>query len=624
MAHSFLKKTIDGDTKRPHLLLFGYAAGAFLLLNSYAAQALGTPVQVKDSLAMLGAILLGAPLVYNGLRDLLTGNLEMNELAALSFTASFCTSQYQASAFIALFMIAAQVIEVRSQADARKNLEALMRLAPQKASIVTEAGYVEKNASDLAPGDLVQVLPGDRIPGDGIVSEGHSSVDESTLTGESVPVEKKAGSELFGGTINLTGRLLFRITRPATESTLAKIKEMIARAEQSRTASMRVVNAFATWYTPLILLLAGIVFFFTQDINRAVAMLIIACPCTVLLSGPTALVAALSAAARLGVIIRTVDVLETAAKIDTVVFDKTGTLTHGRFSVIAVNSLNGFAPDDLLQLAGSIGRFSHHPVSGAVAAECTARGLEFIAVEQFVEHAGSGIRGCAGGRNVSIGRRDWIESQCGKTYVSPVEQSPATQVNVSVDTHHAGTVELADLLKPDAAEVISQLREDRIKNVIMLTGDRHSVASKIAGQLGCDFEAEVLPERKMRRVEEVKLQGRTVAVVGDGVNDAPALAAGDVGIAMGIRGSDVTVHSASIVLMNDKLNRIPFVFRLARNVSSVIRWNLAFSSLFIVVSLVLSAGGAIPPVLAAVLHTLSTGVVMFNSARLLRVGENIE
>lgn len=621
MPHGFLKRTVDGDSWRRNALASVYVVGVFFLANSYVAELLFSHHELGAALAMMGALLLGCPLVYHAVRDLMTGALEMNELAALSFTASFCTGQYRAAAFIALFMIAAQLIELRSQLGARKRLEALMNLAPEKARVVDGNGTIACNAADLRHGDIVEVLPGDRIPGDGVVVEGSSAVDEATLTGESVPVEKAVGAEVFGGTLNCTGRLLLRISAAASQSTLAKIREMIAQAECSRTAAMRLVNSYAVWYTPLILLLAAIVLFFTHDINRAIAMVIIACPCTVLLSGPTALVAALSTAARLGVIVRDVAALETAARVDTVVFDKTGTLTHGRFTVTAVRPLDGYPVDDLLRLAGSVGRYSHHPAAAAVAAECTARGLAYGTVDQLSECAGSGVRGCVNGKTVTMGRREWVTAHCASGAIPDQNAAHGTTVDVAVDMYHAGVVELADTLKPDAVEIVNQLRDGFAPNIVMMTGDRHAAAEKIAKLLGCTFEAEVLPQQKMQRVEDARARGHVVAVVGDGVNDAPALAAGDVGIAMGARGSDVAIHSASFVLMNDKLDRLPFLFRLSRRVMTVMRQNLAFSSLFIVVTLALSAAGAIPPVLAAVLHASSTIAVIANSARLLREGE---
>lgn len=624
MSHDFIKHMAEHNTRWYGIIFSAYIGGILLLINSYMADLLMSHVEIGATLAMCAALLLGLPLIYHALRDLFDGSMEMNELAALSFTASFCTEQYRAAAFIALFMIAAQMIEWRSQFGARKNLEALINLTPENAFVVIGGSIVQQDASTLKKGDLVQVLPGDRIPGDGKILEGMSTINEAALTGEAVPVEKGVGADVFSGTMNLTGRILMRISADQEQSTLAKIKDMITQAESSRTPSMRVVDAYAVWYTPLILILAAILLFFTHDINRAIAMLIIACPCTVLLSGPAALVSALSAAARLGVIVRDVSALETASKIDTVVFDKTGTLTHGSFAVTAVSTFNGYAADDLLRLAGSVARFSNHPAAAAVAAECAARGFSFLAVDAFYERAGYGVSGTVAGKPVALGRREWIAECCGQPSAATPYSGQGTQVNIAIETSHAGVLELQDTLKADAPAVVEQLQNGPIRHVIMMTGDRGEAAGWVADQLNCEYEAEVLPHRKMERVEQLKRQGHKVAVVGDGVNDAPALSAGDVGIAMGVRGSDVAVNSASVVLMNDKLNRLPFIFGLSRRAVFTIRQNLAFSTIFILVMLVLSAGGAVTPVLAAVLHAASTVAVLFNAARLLRMGEEIQ
>jgi Cd2+/Zn2+-exporting ATPase len=311
--------TVDSQKMRLQLGVFLF--GGLLLGISWVATFLFERQEIAVLVALLAAVLLGAPLVYNAIKDLWQGRLEMNELAALSFMASLGTAQYQVAAVIALFLVGAELIEFRSQLGARKNLQALLRLAPSKARIQREDGFERIDAALLAPDDTVQVLPGERIPGDGTVLDGVSAVDQSAVTGESIPVEIQPGAEVFGGTINQTGVLLVRITSPAKDSTLAKIQDLIARAEGNQTPVIRLVNRYVSWYTPIILMCAAIVLFFTRDIDRAIAMLIVACPCTIILSTPTAFVAALSAAARVGVIIKDLKSLEVAKRVDMLMFD---------------------------------------------------------------------------------------------------------------------------------------------------------------------------------------------------------------------------------------------------------------------------------------------------------------
>jgi len=623
MAHDFLNKMLENSADHFQAQLLGCLIGGFLLVNAYLADIIFIKMELGSLLALLSALLLGLPLVYHALKDLLTGQPEMNELAALSFIASFTSGSYQAAAFIAFFMFITQLIEHRAQLGARKNIEALIRLSPQKASVERPDGCAEISATSLAIDDIVRVKPGESIPGDGTVIEGSSSVNEATITGESIPVEKQTDSRVYTGTINLTGFLRVKITSAPEDSTLAKIQEMIVQAQDSKTPVMRLIHRYVAWYTPVIIMLTGIVLFFTHDINRAISMLIIACPCTILLSQPTALVAALSAAARLGVVIKSLSTLEIANRIKSLVFDKTGTLTSGNLRVSAITPLADITEEQLLLFGASAEQFSNHPAAKALVHEADKRGLALRPAQNFREEPGRGVVAEIEGLKTAVGRQQWITENC----VHPSGLFPgdgdSSFLYISRDNRVLGYIELSDALKEDAPAVIDDLLQNDIEQIIMLTGDRKTVAEKTAARLGCSVEAEVLPEQKMTKVNQLKKSGYTVAVVGDGVNDAPALAAGDVSIAMGAVGSDVAIHSANIVLMNDQLNRIPFIIQLSHRTVAIIRQNLAFSLIFIATMLVLSASGLIAPVLSVLMHTFSSLFVVFNSARLLRVGETL-
>jgi len=623
MAHGFVREMLDAEPNHFRLTLGACLFGGLLLIVSYLALIVFDQVELSAMVSLAAAILLGSPLVYNAIKALWLNRLEMNELAALSFIVSLGSTQYQTAALIAFFLVGAQLIEYRSQLGARKNLEALLRLAPQKAWVKRENGFEKIEAKSLKTGDVVQVRAGDQIPADGMVIEGTSCVDQAAITGESLPVDKKAGDQVFGGTINQTGLITIRITAETGDTTLAKIQNLIAQAEDNRSPVSRLANRYVSWYTPLVLMCAAIVLFFTHDLNRAIAMLIVACPCTIILSTPTAFVAALSAAARLGVIVKKLHFLEVANRIDTLIFDKTGTLTTGRLKVTSVNVNGKVSEDELMALTASLEQYSSHPVAKAVMAEAHQRKIEPRAAGDVGETPGFGIRGKLNGARIAIGRRHWIEKQCLDCSLSAAGGDGTTSLYVARDNHWIGILHLADTVRPDAQSVIRDLQSQSVRQVVMLTGDRHSAAQRIAAHLSCEVEAEVMPGQKMARVEEARQRGCIVGVVGDGVNDAPALAAGDVSIAMGAAGSDVAIHSAGIVLMNDQLNRIPFVLKLSHRVVATIRQNLVFSTLFILALFGLSAAGSIPPVLAALLHTSSSLFVVFNSARLLRVGEDL-
>jgi Cd2+/Zn2+-exporting ATPase len=624
MPHGFVGDMLKADEINFRLLLGTCLIGAILLGVSYISDFLFDYKELSAIISLPSAIMLGAPLVYNALKDLWLNRVEMNELAALSFVVSLGSAQYQVAALIALFLVGSQLIEYRSQLGARKNLEALLKLSPHKASVRRKNGYEEIDVAELAVGDIVRVRPGDRIPGDGTVIDGSSAVDQAAITGEALPVEKGPGDTVFGGTINRTGVIIVRMDVQIQDSTLTKIQNLITQAEKNRTPVTRLINRYVSWYTPIILMCAAIVLFFTHDINRAIAMLIVACPCIIILSTPTAFVAALSSAARLGIIIKNLNILEVANRVNTLIFDKTGTLTTGQLSVTSISVNGRVSEDELLALTASLEQYSTHPVARAVINEATKKSsAALLDVYDINEKPGLGIQGKVSDSNIAVGRRIWIESICPLCPEKDTDIEGTTSLYVAKDNHLIGVIHLADTVRPEAKSVVQDLKKNGVGHIVMLTGDRHASAKRIADQLSCDVESEVMPGQKMERVEEARRRGDVVAMVGDGVNDAPALSAGDVSIAMGAAGSDAAIHSAGIILMNDKLDRIPLILRLSHRVVATIRQNLVFSTLFILGLIVLSAGGAVSPVLAAVLHTSSSLIVVFNSARLLRVGEEI-
>ncbi|MBD3316068.1 MAG: heavy metal translocating P-type ATPase, partial [Chitinivibrionales bacterium] len=461
MAHAFVKKMLETEAQRYRLQMIACIAGSFVLANSYLAARLYGP-EISALLALSAAVLLGAPLIYHALVDLLSESVELNELAALSFVAAFCTAEYNVAAMIALFMVISQLIEFRSQVGARRNIEALLRLAPKRVLVDRNGELTEIDASEVCPGELVHIRPGDGLPGDGIVEEGLSTVNESALTGESMPVEKKAGDHVYAGTVNEGGLLRVRIAAEIKDSTLEKIKEMILHAEESRTPAMRLVDRYAAWYTPVVLALAGLVLFFTHDISRAIAMLVVACPCTIVLSGPSALVAALSAAARVGVIVKDVSALEEASRVTTVVFDKTGTLTTGKLGVDMVESLNGVKRDEVLSLAAALESVSTHPVARAVVREAGTLHKASTRLEAVHEEPGMGITGMVDGTWVCVGRQEWITAQC-------LEQGGAFEnrrgwgsvVVVAKEGAPAGAIYLSDTVKEGATGIINALKKER-------------------------------------------------------------------------------------------------------------------------------------------------------------------
>jgi Cd2+/Zn2+-exporting ATPase len=615
--------------------------GATLLACSLVAQMLWSKDFYPAVPAAAAAVLLGAPLVAAALRDLARGQAGMNALVALAVGGAAASGNYQESAAVALFMIVSGLIEKRTAIGAQASIESLIKLSPTKARRLGPAGEESVEAKDLRPGELVRVGPGDNIPADGRIVSGSSTVNQASITGESLPAEKSVGDDVFGGTINLTGVLDVEVTKAGADTLLGRVKDLILEAERTKTPIMRLVDQYAVWYTPTVLMLVGVVLFFAlrsdpdTAFRRAIAMLVVACPSALILATPTAMVAALSAAARLGVLVKSVVTLEAARNLTAIVFDKTGTLTTGVLSVTKLAPQAGVSGAELLATAATAEQDSRHPVARAVTEMARRANVPLERPEAFEEVAGRGVAATVGGRRLMVGRPSWLVSAVAGLPASDAAALEAIQTadesaGMSVlavvrDDRLLGWIGLEDNARPEAAEAVDRLRRLGIDRLVILTGDRRSVAEKVANQMHfSEYKAEVLPHEKLEMVDELKARGHRVAVIGDGVNDAPALAAGDISIAMGAAGSDVAINSASIALLNSNLNRIPFLVELSRRTIAVIRQNMIVGIVFIVAFLALAGAGYVSPVAAAALHIVSGLIVVFNSARLVRCGEDIE
>ncbi|MHC4643035.1 MAG: heavy metal translocating P-type ATPase [Planctomycetota bacterium] len=642
MAHQHLQFKEDIHAEHTHgkqirvsLALLGTLAGFVLLVSSVIARSSyisrflysGGGFQA-EFLAMAGALLLGAPIVVHAIKSLLKRQMHMDELVALAVIAAFVTGNYITAGLVAFFMLLSELIETRTALGARASIESLIKLTPTKANLLEEDGSeTEVNVSGLKTGDTVRTRPGDNIPADGEVTKGLSSVNEATITGESLPVDKVPGMQVFAGTTNLTGVLDIIVTKAGKDTTLGKVQSLIIQAEHTKIPIMRIIDRYINWYMPTILMIAAIVLFFTRNIDHPITILIISCPCALILATPTAMVAALSASARLGVLIKNVADLELAARCTAMVFDKTGTLTTGRLYVTKLTPAENVEPSELLTVTASAEQMSKHPAARALQEVAKEANITLSSVDNFKETPGKGVTARIGSDKIIVGRDTFLKEN--KVKVSNVsdpalhEEQGFSTLYVAKNSKCIGWIGLQDKTRPEARHAVSELLDIGIKRVTMLTGDRDEVANRVATELGCtDFKAHCLPQDKLSIVEQIKDDGHTVVVVGDGINDAPALAAGDLGIAMGAAGSDVAINSASIALMSDDLKRLPFLVKLSRTTRGVIRQNLAFGVIFIVLGVSLFI--FIPPKMAAVLHFLGSLIVVFNSARLVRFGEELD
>ena len=626
----------DHDHEHIPVRLWQMVVGVIFIANSFLVEwAFEKGSMVAGLSAMVGAIILGWPIVATAVTDIKRGILSINELVAIAVLAAFASGEsqiggYQTAGIIAFFMLLGELIETRTAAGARASIESLIKLTPTKARRITAKGDEEEVAAkDLAVGDMIRIRPGDNVAADGVIVSGQGSFNQANITGESLPVDKKPGDDVFAGTQNLTGVLEVRVTRAGEDTTLGRVRELILAAEKTKLPIMRIIDQYMVYYTPLVLVLGAMVWAFTKDLDRVITVLVIACPCAFILASPSAMVAALSAAARLGILIKNVGDIELAARINAFVFDKTGTLTTGKLAVSRLAPLGETKPAELLHLAASAEKYSNHPTAKALAQLADEAGVPLAEPKDFAEAAGRGIKAKVDGAEVIIGRAQWLKDNGLKDdFVKSVDLNETegfSLIFVARDGRCIGWVGLQDQTRSEARPALAALKENGVRRIAMVSGDRQPVATRVAREIGCEeVVAECLPQNKVQFVREMKSRGYRVAVVGDGVNDAPALAAGDMGIAMGAAGSEVAIHSATIALMNNDLRRLPFLVKLSRQTRAVINQNFLFGVCFIIGGWTAGAFGYLNPIIAAILHNAGSLIVVFNSARLVRLGEELE
>ena len=605
--------------------------GVVFVLNAFIVDWLfDAGSTLASASAMIGSLILGYPIIVTAVKDLRRGNLSINELVAIAVLAAFASGNYETAGIVAFFMLTGEIIETRTAQGARDSIESLIKLTPTKARRLLKDGSEEEvAASQLAVGDVIRIRPGDNVAADGVIVKGEGSFNQATITGESLPAEKNTGDEVFAGTQNLTGVLEIKVSRAGTDTTLGRVRELIIAAEKTKLPIQKIVDQYMGFYTPLVLVIGALVWAFTHDLNRVIAVFVVSCPCAFILATPTAMVAALSAAARLGILIKNVADIELAAKINAFVFDKTGTLTTGQLAVSRLAPIGDTKPAELLLLAASAEKYSNHPTAKALATLAGEAGVPLAEPKDFSETAGRGVKAEINGAKILVGRAQWLKDNgidaSFEKSVDLKETEGWSLIFVAQNGKCVGWVGMQDQTRAEAKEALAELKEAGVRRIAMISGDRQVVATRVATEIGCEeAKGDCLPQNKVEFVRAVKAKGYKVAVIGDGVNDAPALAAGDIGIAMGAAGSEVAIHSATIALMNNDLRRLPFLVKLSRSTRAVINQNFLFGVVFIIVGLAATAFGYIGPIVAALLHNVGSLMVIFNSARLVRKGEDLE
>ena len=629
----------DHDHEHSVVHLWQAVIGVVFVLNAFIVDWLfesgGT---VASASAFIGAVILIYPIVVTAIKDLRVGRLSINELVAIAVLFAFASGAfgsnmsagYKTAGLIAFLMLMGELIETRTAEGARHSIESLIKLTPTKARRIKKGGEEEEvAANELAVGDVIRIRPGDNVAADGLIVSGQGSFNEATITGESLPADKKTGDEVFAGTQNLTGVLEIKVSRAGEDTTLGRVRELILAAEKTKLPIMKIVDQYMGYYTPLVLVIGALVWAFTHDINRVITVLVVSCPCAFILATPTAMIAALSAAARLGILIKNVADIEAAAKINAFIFDKTGTLTTGQLAVSRLTPIGETKPAELLLFAASAEKYSNHPTAKALAQLAGEAGVPLAEPKDFSETAGRGVKAEINGTKILVGRAQWLKDNgVTEDFLKSVDLNEAegwSLIFVARDHRCIGWVGLQDQVREEAKIALAGLKEAGVRRIAMVSGDRQVVATRVAAEIGCEeAKGDCLPQNKVEFVRAMKAKGYKVAVIGDGVNDAPALAAGDLGIAMGAAGSEVAIHSATIALMNNDLQRLPFLIKLSRSTRAVINQNFAFGICFIIAGLSAGAFGWFGPVTGAVLHVVGTFIVIFNSARLVRKGEELE
>jgi Cu+-exporting ATPase len=545
---------------------------------------------------------------------------------------------FEAAAVITVLVLLGQVLELRAREATSGAIRALLDLAPKTARRVREDGSEEEVTLDhVQVGDRLRVRPGEKVPVDGVVTEGRSSIDESMVTGESMPVTKTADSKVIGATLNQTGALIISAQRVGSDTMLSQIVQLVAKAQRSRAPIQRLADQVSGYFVPAVILTALVTFIawaifgpapsFAYGLVAAVAVLIIACPCALGLATPMSIMVGVGRGAGLGVLIKDAEALERMEKVDTLVVDKTGTLTEGRPAVTSIVAAPGFTEANVLLLAASVEKASEHPLANAIVAAAEERKLVLQPVSDFDSPTGKGALGSVGGRHVVLGnaaflREHSIDASALNEQAERLRQDGTTAIFMGVDGKVAGLIAIADPVKQTTPEALKALKAEGI-HVVMLTGDNWTTARAVAKQLGIDaVEAEVLPEQKSAVVERYKREGRVVAMAGDGVNDAPAMAAADVGIAMGT-GTDVAIESAGVTLLKGDLTGIVRARRLSQATMRNIRQNLFFAFIYNAAGIPIAAGVLYPlfgillsPVIAAAAMALSSVSVIANATRL--------
>ena len=571
-------------------------------------------------IAWAAIILCGVPILTGAVKGLIwEHDVKADVLVAMALVASVTAEEYFAAGEVALIMQIGSLLEDYTSEKANESIGKLIRLSPQKAHVVREGKVFEVSPSELQAGDTVRVLAGETVPVDGKILDGETTIDQSVMTGESIPVDKKTGDTVRSGTINRFGTFTMRVEKRSEDSSLQRMIRLTKEAEENKAPIVSLADKWATWLVFGALAWAGGTWMITGEFMRAVTVLVVFCPCAFILATPTAVLAGIGNAAKYGIIIRSGSALEKLSKIKKAAFDKTGTLTCGKPEVADIVT-DGCDKNELLRLFAAAESYSEHPLGKAVADSYKGN---TESVRDFQMQAGQGISAVVAGKKLLAGKGKWLEEQnisvsSFEKQAQKAEETGATLIYAAVDGTCRGFFVLSDTIRSDAAQTISRLKKSGVVP-LLLTGDNEAAAGYIAGQVGIsEVKSGLLPEEKMRIIEDISKSGGAVCMIGDGVNDAPALTRADAGIAMGGIGSDIAIESADAVLVGDEIKRIPYLFMLTKKVMHKVNVNIVAGMIINITAVILSSAGILNPVTGALWHNFGSVFVVINAALLLQ------
>ncbi len=582
------------------------------------------PDFLNAGLALFATLFGGYLRFISGFKDIFNRKITVNVFVAVALIATLAIGEFRPAALIVFIMAVAGALESYTLDKTRSSIRALLDLTPKTATVRRGDQEVAIPAGEVRIDDIVVVRPGGRIPIDGVVIAGESCVNQAPITGESMPVDKSKGGEVFGGTLNETGRLEIKTTKIGRDTTLAKIVHLVEQAQGTKAPIQNLADRFTVWFLPTVLVLATIAFLTSGDVKVAVSVLLVACPCAFAIATPTAVTAGISNMARLAVLIKGGIFLESAKKIDVLLVDKTGTFTLGKPKVVDVVAFDGISKEEVLRLAAIAEKYSEHPLARSVMTRAKECGIQIPDPHEFKIEVAMGVTARLDGKKILVGKDKFLKDK-GIRIAEHIEQAVSEQTEqgrtailVANDNKPVGLIAIADEIRPETPQAIASLKTMGIKNITMLTGDNHKVAKAVAEEIGVDdLKAELLPEQKLQFVEKLQNQGHLVGMIGDGINDAPALALADVGIAMGAAGTDVAIETADVTLMNDDISRVVNFMEMSRKVLLRIKLNIIFSIIYNVIGLMLASFGMLTPVLAVIFQEAGCVTVVFSSTLLL-------